>query len=83
MRDARPNIINHTKENGWENHQKYAAAFPFANGEIPLDTPWAQLTEEQQQGRQLFMQSCISCHDRAVVMDEGAIWELRALSYPR
>lgn len=83
MRGARPNIIYHTKENGWDNHHKYAAAFPFANGDIPLDTPWAQLTEEQQQGRQLFMQSCISCHDRAVVMDEGAIWELRALSYPR
>lgn len=83
MGDARPNIIYHTRENGWENHQRYAAAFPFANGEIPLDTPWAKLTEEQQQGRQLFMQSCISCHDRAVVTNEGAIWELRALSYPR
>ena len=83
MGGTRPNIIYHTKENGWENHQRYAAAFPFANGEIPLDTPWQQLTEEQQQGRQLFMQSCISCHDRAVVTNEGAIWELRALSYPR
>ncbi len=83
MGDTRPNIIYHTKENGWENHQRYAAAFPFANGEIPLDKPWAQLTEEQQQGKRLFMQSCISCHDRAVVTNEGAIWELRALSYPR
>jgi cytochrome c oxidase cbb3-type subunit 3 len=83
MGDTRPNIIYHTKENGWENHQRYAAAFPFANGKIPLDKPWAQLTEEQQQGNRLFMQSCISCHDRAVVTNEGAIWELRALSYPR
>lgn len=83
MHNTRPNLIYHTKENGWEDHARYAAAFPFANGEIPLDTPWQQLTEEQQQGRRLFMQSCISCHDRAVVVDEGAIWELRALSYPR
>lgn len=83
MSDTKPDIIYHTKENGWDDHNRYAAAFPFANGEIPLDTPWQQLTTEQKQGRQLFMQACISCHDRAVVMDEGAIWELRALSYPR
>ncbi len=83
MQNERPNIIYHTRENGWDNHDRYAAAFPFANGEIPLDTPWEQLTEQQQTGKTLFMQSCISCHDRAVVEDEGAIWELRALSYPR
>jgi len=83
MGSTRANITYHTNENGWEDHARYAAAFPFANGEIPLDTPWQQLTEQQKQGRQLFMQSCISCHDRAVVMDEGAIWEMRALSYPR
>ena len=83
MQNDRPNIIYHTRENGWDNHDRYAAAFPFANGEIPLDTPWEQLNAQQQQGKTLFMQSCISCHDRAVVMDEGAIWELRALSYPR
>jgi cytochrome c oxidase cbb3-type subunit 3 len=83
MQNERPNIIYHTRENGWDNHDRYAAAFPFANGEIPLDTPWEQLTGPQQAGKTLFMQSCISCHDRAVVEDEGAIWELRALSYPR
>ena len=83
MQNTKPKLIYHTRENGWADHQRYAAAFPFASGEIPLDTPWQQLSEEQQQGKRLFMQSCISCHDRAVVMDEGAIWELRALSYPR
>lgn len=83
MQDERPVIIYHTRENGWDDHDRYAAAFPFANGEIPLDTPWEQLTDQQQAGKTLFMQSCISCHDRAVVEDEGAIWELRALSYPR
>jgi len=83
MQDERPNLIYHTRENGWADHDRYAPAFPFASGEIPLDRPWEQLTEEQRHGKDLFMQSCISCHDRAVVEDEGAIWELRALSYPR
>lgn len=83
MQDIKPDFIYHTSENGWPGHDRYAVAFPFARGDIPLDTPWEQLTEEQQQGKQLFMQSCISCHDRAVVSNEGAIWELRALSYPR
>ena len=83
MQNDSPHLIYHTLENGWDNHDRYAAAFPFASGEIPLDTPWEQLTARQQTGKTLFMQSCISCHDRAVVEDEGAIWELRALSYPR
>ena len=83
MHDAKPDLIYHTRENGWADHERYAVAFPFASGEIPLDTPWQELNEQQQLGKQLFMQSCISCHDRAVVTDEGEIWELRALSYPR
>jgi len=31
----------------------------------------------------LFLTSCISCHDRARVDDEGEIWGKRAVSYPR
>jgi cytochrome c oxidase cbb3-type subunit 3 len=83
MQEAKPDLIYHTRENGWADHDRYAVAFPFASGEIPLDTPWQELNEQQRLGKQLFMQSCISCHDRAVVTDEGEIWELRALSYPR
>ena len=83
MQGERPALIYHTAENGWENHHRYAAAFPFASGELPLDTPWEQLTDSQKQGKQLFMNACISCHDRARVGNEGAIWELRSLSYPR
>ena len=83
MRGDKPRLIYHTSENGWEGHDRYAAAFPFASGDLPLDTPWDQLNEEQKAGKQLFMQACISCHDRAVVSNEGTIWELRALSYPR
>ena len=83
MQNVRQPYIYHTAENGWPNHRRYINAFPFASGELPLDTPWQQLSEDQQSGKTLFMQSCISCHDRAVVNDEGPIWELRPLSYPR
>jgi cytochrome c oxidase cbb3-type subunit 3 len=83
MQNIRQPYIYHTKENGWPDHQRYNDAFPFASGKLPLDTPWEQLNDDQRNGKTLFMQSCISCHDRAVVNDEGPAWELRPLSYPR
>ena len=83
MGTDKPDYIYHTAENGWPDHQRYQLAFPFASGELALDTPWQQLSESQKKGKKLFMLSCVSCHDRAVVKDEGPIWELRPLSYPR
>jgi cytochrome c oxidase cbb3-type subunit III len=77
------NTSYHTKENGWADHERYAAAFPFATGTIKLDTPAEQLSPEQRAGRQLFMTACVSCHDRAKVENEGSPWDARALSYPR
>jgi len=77
------NTRYHTTENGWPDHEKYKAAFPFALGEIPLDAPWESLTEDQQTGKRIYLQSCVTCHDRARVNDEGVIWEPRAISYPR
>ena len=77
------NTAYHTVENGWPNHERYAAAFPFALGEVALDTPWEKLTAAQQAGKRLFMSSCISCHDRARVEDEGVVWDPRAVSFPR
>jgi cytochrome c oxidase cbb3-type subunit 3 len=77
------NTAYHTKENGWPNHERYSAAFPFATGKITLDTAAENLTSEQRAGRRLFMSACVSCHDRAKVTDEGAPWDSRALSYPR
>lgn len=73
----------HTPANGWENHERYRAAFPFATGEIPLDRALESLSEEQRRGKRLFLASCVSCHDRAHVADEGPIWESQAVSYPR
>jgi len=77
------NTRYHTAENGWPDHERYRAAFPFARGDIALDMPWNQLDDEQRRGKRLFLGSCISCHDRARVDDAGAVWETRALSYPR
>jgi cytochrome c oxidase cbb3-type subunit 3 len=77
------NTRYHTEENGWLDHQRYAAAFPFALGEIALDTPWEKLTPQQTEGKQMFMTSCVSCHDRARVTDKAVHWESRAVSYPR
>jgi cytochrome c oxidase cbb3-type subunit 3 len=83
MKNKAENTRYHTVENGWPNHERYRAAFPFALGEIALDTPGEKLTEEQRQGKKMFLQSCVTCHDRARVNDEGVIWEPKAVSYPR
>lgn len=83
MGKERQNTRYHTEGNGWPNHERYAVAFPFAKGEIALDTPVEKLNAEQQRGRTLFMASCITCHDRARVEDEGIAWDPRPVSYPR
>ena len=83
VRDKSANTAYHTAENGWPGHQRYAAAFPFARGEVALDLPVESLSAEQLAGRRLFMTSCVSCHDRARVDDEGPAWSARPVSYPR
>ena len=83
MQNKQPNTRYHTLENGWPNHQRYAIAFPFARGEIPLDKAWEELNPEQVKGKQLFLTSCITCHDRARVNNEGEIWQKQSISYPR
>ncbi|MBF0382953.1 MAG: c-type cytochrome [Magnetococcales bacterium] len=77
------NTLYHIEENGWGNHDRYKEAFPFAKGTIPIDTPDSELSLEQKRGKALFLSTCVSCHDRAVVRDEGVIWETQAVSYPR
>ena len=84
MGETRLNTRYHTAGNGWPDHeQRFAIAYPFAKGEIPIDTPVESLTPEQRKGRELFMASCITCHDRAKVEEEGELWDARATSYPR
>lgn len=77
------NTRYHIQENGWGNHQRYQEAFPFARGTIPLDTLEEELTPEQKRGKALFLSSCVSCHDRAIVREEWVVWENQAVSFPR
>ena len=79
----RHNTDYHTVANGWPEHDRYRLAFPFATGTIALDKPWAELSSAQTRGKQLYLSSCISCHDRAAVEDEGEIWSKQSVSYPR
>lgn len=74
----------HSPENGWTDHDRYAAAFPFIDGRIPLSTPWETLTDAQRRGRKLYDAACVSCHDQPNTGSSGGLeWELRAVSYPR
>ena len=77
------NTRYHTAANGWPHHERYAAAFPFALGKIPLDTPWDKLTPQQAEGKRLFMASCVSCHVNGRMKDKKSPWDSRAVSYPR
>ncbi len=83
VRDKAINTTYHTVENGWPDHQRFALAFAFARGELALDTPLEQLDQAQRQGRSMYLTSCITCHDRARVSDEGPAWSSRPVSYPR
>jgi cytochrome c oxidase cbb3-type subunit III len=77
------NTSYHTAANGWPGHERNIIAFPFARGEIAIDTPWEQLNAEQQRGKRLFLNACITCHDHGRVNEAGAVWESRPLSFPR
>lgn len=77
------NTRYHTEANGWHDFDRYAAAFPFATGRRAIDA--TDLNDEERRGLQLFMSTCLTCHEgrsaadrrRAVVMDK------RPVSYPR
>lgn len=77
------NTRYHTAENGWPDHDRYAIAFPFAKGEIPVSRAWESLTPAQAAGKRLYLSSCVSCHDRGAADADGVDWDSRPLSYPR
>jgi cytochrome c oxidase cbb3-type subunit III len=83
VRKKAPNTRYHTLENGWPEHERYRAAFPFAKGEIPLSRPWENLSPEQAAGKRLYLASCVSCHDRGAADEDEVAWDARPLSYPR
>jgi len=83
VQDKARNTTYHTVENGWPDHRRFETAFPFARGDLALDTPVERLDAGQRAGRRLFLSSCVSCHDRARVEDEGPAWSSRPVSFPR
>lgn len=83
VRRKAENTRYHTVENGWPEHERYKDAFPFAKGEIPLSRPWENLSEQESQGKRLYLSSCVSCHDRGAATDDDIAWDSRPLSYPR
>jgi len=83
MRLKLKNTRYHTVENGWLNHDQYRIAYPFALGQIAIDSSDDELTEAQRKGKQLYLTACVSCHDRGKVNEEGVDWESRSLSWPR
>jgi len=83
MKGDTQNTVYHTLENGWPNHEQYRLAFPFALGEIPLDEPWENLKPDEVKGKQLYLSSCVSCHDRSKVKNDGIIWQSFPISWPR
>ena len=44
VQDRARNSAYHTAANGWPGHERHAAAFPFARGEIALDAPAESLS---------------------------------------
>lgn len=77
------NTRYHTAENGWPNHERYRSAFPFALGEIALTDAPESLSADQQSGRRLYLESCVSCHDRGKPVADPVVWDSRPLSFPR
>jgi len=71
-----PNTRYHTAENGWPNHERYAAAFPFARGEISLERDERSLSASERAGRQLYLGACVSCHD-AATRSAATVWSTR------
>ncbi len=83
VRHKARNTAYHVAANGWPEHERFDAAFPFVTGALALDAPAHSLSAQQQRGRALYLGACIACHDRARVHDEGPAWSWRPLSYPR
>jgi mono/diheme cytochrome c family protein len=74
VRDKARNTAYHTTENGWPDHQRFSAAFPYVTGTIGLDRSVELLNPDQQRGRSLFLSVCMSCHDRPGASNEELAW---------
>jgi cytochrome c oxidase cbb3-type subunit 3 len=71
----------HTEPNGWLDHERYRAAYPYVHGHMSIDTDESNLSEFELRGKRLFLSACISCHD-PVTKAGGDHWELTGVSFP-
>jgi cytochrome c oxidase cbb3-type subunit 3 len=83
VQNRRRNTRYHTLENGWPNHDRYVDAFPFARGELALTVPAETLSTSLQRGRKLYLEGCVTCHDRGKPGGDSIAWDARPLSFPR
>jgi cytochrome c oxidase cbb3-type subunit 3 len=83
VQDKSVNSAYHTAANGWPGHERFAAAFPYARGELSITAPTELLDDTQRRGRDLFMTRCISCHDGPREDEKGSAWSARPVSFPR
>ncbi len=83
MSKERRDLRYHSAENGWNNHQRYEPAFDFVLGNVPVNTPWKQLSPRQRIGKNLFLSACITCHEANASQPGPLEWSPRAVSYPR
>jgi len=83
MLGKRENTRYHTPANGWIDHDRYRSAFPFVRAELSLNTPVETLTVEQRAGRDLYLATCVGCHEQGLAGTDAVAWESRPLSYPR
>lgn len=77
-----PNVRYHDARNGWSDHSRYADAFAFVRGEIGIDQPVHTLSAAQRRGRDLYLSTCVTCHDRRPHGTHEVEWKSRPLSYP-
>lgn len=68
----------HTAANGWPDHGRYAAAFPFVTG-----TAAPEASTARDDGLGLYLSACVSCHDRTGRSARAsAVWHATALAPP-
>jgi cytochrome c oxidase cbb3-type subunit 3 len=77
-----PNTRYHTAENGWPDHDRYRAAFPFATGEIAVSRSGGSMPPQQAEGRRVYISACVTCHERGTPWTEPVIFDGRRLPHP-
>ncbi len=81
MEQQQYNTHYHTEANGWFNFSRYAVAFPFVSGQRSINAP--DLNEAERLGLQLFIDTCLTCHEGRSMNLQQLKLDQRPVSYPR